>query len=66
MDMIQCLIEVDSSAPVIVNAIANCLMGHYTNNGSIQLNDITPGSIGYETLTLVEKLLKATFEAVYI
>jgi ankyrin repeat protein len=59
MDMILCLIEVDSSVEVIEGAICSCL-----SSGSIeQMSSTQPGSIGHYKLTLITMLLNANLEA---
>lgn len=60
-DMIQCLIEVDSSVAVIENRISCSIQGHFEDYRPV--SDIKPGSIGHHTLTMVEILLKANPEA---
>lgn len=64
MDMVRCLIEVDSGVEVIENAIEDCIIGHSSHSGSIEgASSIIPGSKGHKILALVDMLLKTNSEA---
>jgi hypothetical protein len=69
MDMILCLIKVDSSVEVIEDAIISCLSINIEDaiisclSIDLKLGSIQAGSIGHYKLTLIELLLKANPEA---
>jgi len=69
MDMILCLIKVDSSVEVIEDAIISCLSINIEDaiisclSIDLKLGSIQAGSVGHYKLTLIELLLKANPEA---
>jgi hypothetical protein len=58
-DMFLCLIEVDSTVEVIFYGVVACMLQFELSS----YQDVSPGSRGYRTLILLEKLLDANAEA---